>query len=1190
MKTTGRLTVLFGLLMTSSCGNEDVSYTAGIGKYPGRPSENFAPAMVPAGKEYRNLALLRASSASSSANYNLTAQLVTDGRVQIASPEYLEVSIEGRPAQSNEREWMIDDGPHSCITLYREDTFLQYDFVNYEIEASSLELVGKVAYDPAVAKQGYRMKISVSQDGQHWKSVAVASGAGLPGVDSGKMKKVDDPNKETEPILLPCRKLDATYSFEEQVRFSHLRIEYEMTGADTWFFYGMTLRNDRGEVQELKPSRFGDSVWRSAGSGEEWVTVDLGVASEIEAVTLDWVNKAVKGRIQLSEDGEKWTDAVALPGGDALHEELQFPQPSKGRYVRLLMQESADGQPYMLSEMAVWGRGGLKAVPAAQASSFKDSIRLSGGNWKLQRSSEVVGSGEEISTEGYQTEDWVIATVPGTVLSSFVNVGAVPDPNFADNQLQLSESYFWSDFWYRDEFEVPATFKGEHVFLNFDGINWKAQVYLNGQYVGKIEGAFLRGRFEVTELLVPGKNVLAVKIIRNAHPGAVKEKTFSYSDKNGGYLGADNPTFHASIGWDWIPTIRGRNIGIWNDVTLTAAGAVTMDAPYVSAVLPLPDTTSATLNAEIRLRNHRKEAVSGELSFSMADIHIVKKVELGPEEERSVVLTPDEYGALKMEHPQLWWPNGYGEPYLYEATFSFRTAEGVSQQQTFKVGIRQMSYRDENGRLQIYVNGRRFVGKGGNWGFSESNLNYRGREYETAVAYHADMNLTMIRNWVGMIGDEEFYEACDRHGIMIWQDFWLANPVDGPDPFYPGMFVENAEDYVFRIRQHASIGIYCGRNEGHPDPYFNKELERIVTEEHPGLLYIPGSADTGVSGHGPYRLLPYEEYFKMARPDEKMHTERGMPNVMTYEGLKRTFSEEALWPQCGQWGLHDFTMGGAQSCRTFNQMVEGYGHPSDVRDFAEYAQWANYDGHRSMFEARSVSRMGLLMWMSHPCWPSMTWQTYDYYFEPTAAYFGIKKACEPLHIQWNRADDQVEVVNWSAGMHQELVAEASLYNMDGSLVWTDSRELDSREDTTIPVFALDFTGKLSPVHFIRLRLREGERVVSENFYTHSLNGHDYTALQQLPEVRLSVKRSEVSCRNGVCSQVIRLENSTEVPALMIRLNLLGRRSGKQILPVIYEDNYFSLLPGESRTVRVTWKEEDTAGETGRVSVEGYNLK
>jgi Beta-galactosidase/beta-glucuronidase len=394
-----------------------------------------------------------------------------------------------------------------------------------------------------------------------------------------------------------------------------------------------------------------------------------------------------------------------------------------------------------------------------------------------------------------------------------------------------------------------------------------------------------------------------------------------------------------------------------------------------------------------------------------------------------------------------------------------------------------MTFNEDNDILTLFINGRRFIGRGGNWGFSESNLNYRGREYDIAVAYHADLNFNIIRNWVGMIGDKEFYDACDKYGIMIWQDFWLANPADGPDPYYPEMFIENANDYVKRIRSHASLALYCGRNEGFPPKQIDDALRMIVKTEHSDMHYIPSSADGVVSGHGPYRMLPAKEYFTLKSGNDKFHSERGMPNVMTYESMLRTFSKEGIWPIDNQWGMHDYTKEGAQGCTSFNNIIAtGYGEPQSAKEFSELAQWVNYDGHRSLFESRSNNRRGLLMWMSHPCWPSMVWQTYDYYFEPTAGYFAIKKASQPLHIQWNPATDNVEVVNYSAGSRKGLKAKVQVINMDMSMAWEKEVNVDSEEDTTNKCIKIEFPENLSKVHFIKMTLMEGDRLISDNLY------------------------------------------------------------------------------------------------------------
>lgn len=554
-------------------------YTRGIGQYPGNPEEDFSPSLAPDHSTYRNIALLRSAFASSSHDYNLVAQLATDGLVSDKQPQYLNLSTPEGDVPRREREWMIDEGPYSRNTFTGGDTYFQFTLANYSKAAGKLSLVGTVVYDDKVSKGGYEIICQGSNDGQNWTEIGKLSGSGLPGKALSYRVPVTDPNKQTDQTTtMPVRKLNETITFDKEVAYSAYRVLLKMAGAHDWVFTEANFL-DRDGLVEMKPSQFFNSAWMSATAGEEWLYVDLGSRSEFDKVNLHWINKAVKGKIQVSDDAKQWKEAAELPGGDGLNDEITLNDKLQARYVRVLMQESANGSRYILSEMEVMGKGGLVARPVASPAVSKGEMNLSGGNWRLQRASEVNASGEEISTSEFKPENWIVATVPGTVLSSYKNIGAIADPNYADNQLQVSESFFWSNFWYRDEFEVPEGFKQDRLFLNFDGINWKANVYLNGKKLGRIEGAFMRGKFDVTDVVAPGKNVVAVEIIRNNHIGAIKEKNKQSTDFNGGILGADNPTFHATIGWDWIPTVRGRNIGIWNDVFLTSTGKVTVADP-----------------------------------------------------------------------------------------------------------------------------------------------------------------------------------------------------------------------------------------------------------------------------------------------------------------------------------------------------------------------------------------------------------------------------------------------------------------------------------------------------------------------------------------------------------------------------------------------------------------------------------
>ncbi|MDR1356086.1 MAG: discoidin domain-containing protein, partial [Tannerellaceae bacterium] len=1108
---------------SSPKGDGQDYYTRGIGVYPGDPAEDFAPELV-VDNSYRNIAKLRSAYHSSSYDYNLTAQLVTDGILSENLPATINVSTQNGDLLKNEREWLFDGKSDSRYRVQGNDVFLQLAMNNMDVRADKIVLRGSVTYDENMPR-GYEVAAYGSNDGVEWNLIGQEKGAGRIGTEPQRFRGFGgfrlppvDPDAPKPSFTFsfsppePSTNINQEFALDHTADYSYYKIALKMPSAKEWAFSDWDFYKG-DELLLITPSSYFESAWESAGTGEEWVYVDFGAPASFDKVNLHWLNKATEGAIQVSTDAVSWNDVAALPGGSDKTDDVTLDKTENGRYVRVLMKQPENNSRYILSELEVWGKGGLTPRPQKTLAPDGNRLTLSGGGWMLQRASEVNASGEDISRTGFAHDNWIFATVPGTVLTSYMRIGALPDPNYADNQLQVSESFFNSDFWYRNEFSLPQGFGGGRIFLNFDGINWKANVYVNGRKAGRIEGAFMRGKFDVTDLVSPGKdNAIAVELIKNAHVGAIKEQTAISTDQNGGILGADNPTFHASVGWDWIPTIRGRNAGIWNDVFITHTGAVTIEDPFIRAELPLPDTTSSTLFVEVALRNHTDGAVTGILKGLYGDAAFEQEVSLNASETKIVKLSPLTTPALNIRNPKLWWPKGYGEPYLYDVKLSFDIAGKASDQTAFKSGIRQMSFNEDNNTLTMFVNGRRFIGFGGNWGFGESNLNYRGREYDIAVAYHADMNFTMIRNWVGQIGDEEFYEACDRHGVMVWQDFWLANPVDGPNPYDDDLFIANAEDYVKRIRNHPSIGIYVGRNEGNPPQALDDAIRRIIPDNHPGIHYISNSAMGVVSGGGPYRALPPRDYFLLYGND-KFHSERGMPNVMNYESLVQTFSPQALWPQNSQYGLHDYTLASAQSAASFNAMIEtAFGQPADAKQFAEWAQWINYNGYRAIFEGRSEYRRGMQLWMSHPAWPSMVWQTYDYYFDPTGAYFGCKKASEPIHIQWNpvydyKKQDFIEVVNYHALDRTALTASAQLINQDGSVQWKKDTVLDVREDATVKAFNLEFPETLSDTYFIKLTLTENGQVISDNFYVRGKEDGNYRSLLQLPKVNLDASTS-----------------------------------------------------------------------------------
>jgi hypothetical protein len=1145
------------------CVLEAQQYTRGVGVYPGDPSQDFAPALVADAQTYRNLALHRAAYQSSSYDFYHTAQLVTDGIKDNKLPRWISVSTSDRgtlPRQ--EREHALDRNVTTHVTIGGAHPWIQ-------VELKGGETPFEIDRIDVTAGRGGVVVVTGSDDGQSWKDLGRAAAGSA----------------------------TVAVKFSAPAHHRMYRVAREGGPGASWAVGELGFYNNIQRVEVGGPFHF-TSAWKPASDGQEWVYVDLGAACTFDRVVLDWIRRAAEGSIQVSDDAQTWHTLQTLPASGGPRDDLKLARPARGRYVRVLLAKPATPDGYILSEFEVYGRGGPVPRPhAAAAVDANGRLQLSGGDWRLQRDSLVTADGPALSQPGFVDNDWLVATVPATVLSSYWNAGAIPDPNYGDNLNAISDSFFYADFWYRDEFVAPPLPAGRRAWLHFRGIDWKADVYLNGELLGHIDGGFIRGLFDVTKQIKPGvRNGIAVRIKKNATPGSVKEKTWESPDANGGAIGADNPTYHATAGWDWIPSVRGRDIGIRSDIYLDSSGPVTIENPYVSTTLPLPETTRADVTVEATLRSNDASAVSGILRGRFGDVGFETPVTLEAGEQRVVRFDPSTDPALRLRNPRLWWPAGYGAQSLYKVELMFETAGNeVSDTRSFQTGVRQFTYIEDNSALKIFINGRRFIARGGNWGFPEVNLRYRAREYDVAVRLHQDMNFTMIRNWVGQTGDDEFFDACDKYGMVVWQDFWLANPADGPVPNDDHLFLTNSQDLILRIRNHPSIGLYCGRNEGNPPQFINDELKSQVDILHPGMHYIPSSSQGAVSGGGPYRSIPPRQYFQ-TRATTKLHSELGMPNVVTLDSLKQMMPEAAMWPQGDVWGIHDFTRTGAQGGAAWLDTIEkNYGGATNAADWVELSQFINYDGYRAIFEAQSKNRMGVLLWMSHPCWPSFVWQTYDYYFDTSAGYFGSKKGSEPLHIQWNPLGDTVEVVNYNAGEVRGLRAHAEILNMNGALQWERSATLDSQEDSVAAPIKLEFPGGLTAVHFIRLRLMRGDGTVSDNFYLRGLedapgtSGSNFKAIRTLPKVKVEVS-TQIARQGSLWVISTELHNAGGQPALMVRVKPVREKSGDRILPAISSDNYIALMPGERRTIRTEVENADTRGERPRIVVEGFNVQ
>ena len=941
------------------------------------------------------------------------------------------------------------------------------------------------------------------------------------------------------------------------------------------------------------PSTF----WESKPHKEAWVAVDLGKAQWFDRLVLRWGETYPdRLRVQTSGDGlhpQNWKDATGDIAGTKEVQSIPLPRVN-ARHVRLSIPTApnAGDRGYILYGFEVYGDNKVPEKTKVSPFVFADgTLHLAGDNWKVQNASFVQATPVTISRDDFSDRDWLPATVPGTVLGSYVAAGAVPDPWYGDQNSQISEDFFTRhDFWYRTGFDLPRSFTGKRVWLNFDGINWKADIYLNGGAVGHIDGAFARGRFDVTALVRAGGNCLAVLIHKVVHsapsPGKVLHKTLGAPTKNGDLLGSDSPTFLASAGWNWLPIIRGRNVGIWDNVYLETSGNVTIVDPWVVTDELSADHTGADLSVRTELRNHSTARQSGKIVGSIGKLTFEQTVELGPGETRALSFDKSKFPALSLQNPRLWWPNGYGEQPLHQLALRFEQQGKVSDKRTVTFGVRKLEHKVVDNVLTYYVNDTRILIRGGNWGMAEGMLRCDAAGYDLRVRLHRDANFNMIRNWVGMEGREAFYDACDRYGILIWDDFWLANPVDGPNPTDSELFMTNARDKVRRFRKHPSLALYCGRNEGNPPAEIDAAIRRALGELDTTRAYIPHSAAGTVTGGGPYDVRDVPWYF--ANRGKSLHSELGIVAVPPVESMREMMPPENLWPINDMWAIHNYQ---SPRCDLYTQRIKDrYGEPTGIEDYCRKAQMVNIESAKAMFECLQARQgSGMLLWMSQASWPSLICQLYDHYFEMTGAYFGAKRGCEPVHILWDSRADVIKVANNTAKGTGSLTARMRVHSIEGRELYTKSASVDLMPASVADAFPIQRPTSESGVFFVKLTLERANQAVSENFYWGSVEGSSCKALNSLPSVTLAAQARRSQAGASLRFSVS-LSNGAQTVAPAIRLKVQRAVSGQRVLPVFYSDNYFGLLPGESKTVTLEFAEASLAGEAPRIMVEGWNIQ
>ncbi len=848
--------------------------------------------------------------------------------------------------------------------------------------------------------------------------------------------------------------------------------------------------------------------------------------------------------------------------------------------------------------------------------------------WRIQSSAAVNADGAALSQAGFTDSSWYPTRVPTTVLAALVENKVYPDPYFGVNLRSIpgtdypvgenfsdlpmpADSPFRSSWWYRTEFRSPALERGQRAWLHFDGINFRANVWLNGQRLAasnEIAGTFRLHRLDVTDALrSTGANALAVEVIAPA-------------------------PHELGLTWvDWNPAPPDKDMGIFRDVFLTTSGAVTLGSPHVTSRLEGPAFQRAHLTVGVEAHNASEHAVTGTLRGRIEGVPFTMPVTLAPGETREFSFTPEHYRQLNLRHPRLWWPAQMGAQALYKVEVTFEVAQGVSDRRAARFGIREVtSELDTAGHRLFKVNGRRFLVRGGGWA-SDMMLRYSLERVRSEFAYVKDMNLNTIR-LEGNLEPDSFFDLADQQGIMVmagwpccshWEQ-WERSESYAQGPVWGRQDHEIAaasqEDQIRRLRGHPSLLAWLNGSDGPPPPHVERTYLDILKRLNWPNPVLSSASDkptvltgsTGVKMLGPYDWVP-PSYWQRDKTRGGAHgfaTEIGPgPAVPPFESLRRMLPQEDLWPIGEAWKHH--AGGGVfRDMNVFTEALEArYGAAKDARDYARKAQAMAYEGERAMFEAFTANRYGstgVIQWMFNNAWPSMIWHLYDYYLEPGGGYFGVKKACEPVHAQYSYADRSVLAVNMTGRALKNAELSARVFDVSGRERFTKTLRLDVPADGTTTAFTIPKIEGLSTTYFLRLTLKDGSSGASApNFYWLSTQDEvldweksdwnhtpvsayaDLSALQSLAPTKLSVSAHSTH-RAGQTTARVSVANSGKHLAFFVRLRLVKAGGDEDVLPVIRQDDYFSLLPGEAREISISYQSADAGAGLPGVVAEAWN--
>ena len=905
-------------------------------------------------------------------------------------------------------------------------------------------------------------------------------------------------------------------------------------------------------------------------------------------------------------------------------------------------------------------------MPVAEYNAQSHNVKQTAlTQFNLQSSSVVTQSGKELSTSAYNSRVyWFPVQVPSTVLTGLVANKVYPDPYIGMNNMLIPDasdsfnhqynleqySYLpnepnpWKKpYWYRTTFMVPANDKGKHFQLIFKGINYRAAVWVNGKQIAdssQMAGMFAQYSLDVTNAIHAGDtNVLAVKIYPLDYPGlpaTPQLKALGDFFANGGPTGdiGKNVTMLCSVGWDWMPAVRDRNMGIWQPVYLRTSGQVVIQNPQIKTDLPnLPDTNIAHLSLDLSLNNYSEEKQNGNLkitispeNFSGQSFTVNQKISVDANGSADVHLTPQNVKQFAVQKPHLWWPNGHGYANLYRIRLQYQNGNQISDDTSFVFGIRTVSSKVVmvNGwaRRDFYVNGERVHLDGGAW-VPDMMLNRDSTRYDYELHLCKNANINLVRIWGGGIAPPDiFFDMADKYGLLVWQDFWVTGDTQGefkgsPDwPLEGNVFIRNMESTIYRIRNHPSLLVWTGGNEGHARKELYDAMRNDVATLDGTRPFIPSSSGfaklpngwkgswpddqpSGVYSGGPYSWQDAAHYYKLADAgrDWVFKDETGIPSQPPYETLPSIINnlvpDSTLpFPLNNTWGYHDACVGNGHYDTYYNAMAERYGAPESMKDFSDKMQLVNANGYRGIFEAaghKLNETGGVMLWKLNASLPSVIWQVYDWYLNPNAGYYFMKRACEPVHIQLNLDDSVVAIINRSYKSQAGLKAEVKVYDLNSKLLFSQNKTISLKATDVKETISLEqLLAREKGISFMVLSLKNAAgKTISQNVYWFAPD-HNFKSLKEMPTADLKVKVIKAEKLKNEIKWSLQISNTNKGLAFFINPQVI--ENGKEILPSFWSDNYFSLSPNESTTVTVSVPNAKISTGKTQLAVSGWNVE